>query len=339
MMDYISFEDAFKVTRIVQEKYPEYLYCHVLGHELSARETRKDPSKWMDVITRCPSTMCNNGCLHGSMMQRFNSESLTDEQIKKITPDIKNICEPRGSWKPKLIEQSMCYHAIGHLAMYITAADINKSAELCQIIGKKDDGRDHVQTCTQGVFMQIFQPLEPEDFALVKNLTQTKKTVGKFCDTFKDKLMMFDACISESWPLFRALLMNPRYMEKFCSYSDRPYVYKKCQSNMMSMVTVSLTVNQSNLPGLGDFCQALSNSEKKSDCFASAAGRLIQIDPLYLDKALSVCQMASKSNLGDNCYKTVVQYGMLSFFVGSKEYKDYCAKLPAHWSDICLKTK
>src|SRR3989344_9661052 len=37
LMDYISMEDAFEVTAIVQNKDSSYPYCHVLAHELSAR--------------------------------------------------------------------------------------------------------------------------------------------------------------------------------------------------------------------------------------------------------------------------------------------------------------
>ncbi|MBA3733450.1 hypothetical protein H0W91_03700, partial [Patescibacteria group bacterium] len=212
-------------------------------------------------------------------------------------------------------------------------------AQLCDVVGKKDDGRDYVQTCTQGIFMQIFQPLEPEDLALVKNLVQTKNTVKKFCSTFKDKQIMFDACTSESWPLFGAELMNPKYMEKFCSYSTAPYAYKKCQANMMSMITLSLVLKNTELSGLNDFCLGLSSSEKRGDCFASAAGRLIQIDPVFVTRALSVCQTADKSKLGKSCYETVVQYGKLSFLLDSKEYKDYCTKLPDSWSKMCLEAK
>jgi hypothetical protein len=68
LLDIITMEDAFQVTRYVQEKRPEYLYCHVLGHNIAEQETRKDPSRWKDVVARCPTTMCNNGCPHGALI-------------------------------------------------------------------------------------------------------------------------------------------------------------------------------------------------------------------------------------------------------------------------------
>ena len=150
LMRFMSMEDAFGVTRYVQEKDPKYRFCHVLAHEL-----------------RCPATMCNNGSPHGVLMYKFKSESLSDSQIESILPDLKEVCEPRGKWQPSEVEIGMCYHGIGHLNMYITDADIDKSLELCEKIGVKEDGRSYYKTCVQGVFMIVFQGVEQEEFALV----------------------------------------------------------------------------------------------------------------------------------------------------------------------------
>jgi hypothetical protein len=171
----ISMEDAFEVTKHIVEQDPTYAHCHVLGHKLSGKEMKKDPSKWKDVITRCPTEMCNNGCLHGSLMERFNTEYLSDAQIEQLKPDLEDVCEPRDSWHPREVERSMCYHALGHLNMYITRADINKSLELCKLIGTKPDGRNYVETCTHGVFMILYQPIEAEDIALVKGKNSNQR--------------------------------------------------------------------------------------------------------------------------------------------------------------------
>ena len=148
----ISMEEAFEITRIIQKSDPRYLYCHVLGHNVSAKEERKDPSKWKDIITRCPTTMCNNGCLHGTIMARYQSETLTDPQIEKLIPDLKTVCEPRGSWRPLGIERGMCIHALGHLLMYTTDANLRKSSEVCKKINRYPGDS---LNCTQGVFMSL----------------------------------------------------------------------------------------------------------------------------------------------------------------------------------------
>ena len=336
LMDYISMEDAFAVTKIIQEKDNKYLYCHVLGHNLSRRETEKDPSKWMDVITSCPSTMCNNGCLHGSMMDRYKDEYLSDSEIEELKPDMKIICEPRGTWNPLPIEQSMCYHAIGHLAMYITNADLNKASSLCEFVGKKEDGRDYVQTCTQGVFMQVFQPLEPEDFALVAKLTPKKEDVKKFCAPFKSSPIKFVACNIESWPLFRNELKSPPNIERFCSFSDIPFAYKTCQSGIMNLTTSDFMVDHDEILKLDNFCMEFSTNERRSECYTFTAGRLMQIDPIYVDKGLRVCQVAEKRGLAEECFRLMAVYGKRTYYKGSSEFKKYCDKMPGDWKNYCL---
>ncbi|MBX9765211.1 hypothetical protein K2X83_01060, partial [Patescibacteria group bacterium] len=74
----LSMEEAFQVTTVIQNKVSDYFYCHVLGHNLSAKETAKDPSKWTEVVARCPVGMCSNGCLHGAAQERFRAESLSE---------------------------------------------------------------------------------------------------------------------------------------------------------------------------------------------------------------------------------------------------------------------
>src|SRR3989344_2627856 len=192
LMDVISMEDAFKVTKLIIDKDPSYFHCHVVGHKLAGREVKKNPAAWKDVIARCPANICNNGCLHGPFLERYNKEVLSPQEIEGLIGDLQNVCEPRGAWHPNEVERSMCYHALGHLHMYITGAEIDRALSLCQRVGVKSDGRNYVQTCTEGVFMQIYQPLEPEDFALVKGLTPTKDKVGDFCARFSGE--SYDAC-------------------------------------------------------------------------------------------------------------------------------------------------
>ncbi len=179
LMDYISMEDAFKVTQTVQGEDKSYPFCHVLGHKLAAREIDKDPSKWKEVVTRCPSGVCSNGCIHGGFQERFRAENFTDAQIQTLLPDLINLCEDSPNWHPTGLEQGSCYHALGHLTMYLTSADINKATSLCKEIGVKKDGRDFSQLCFDGSFMQIYQPLEPEDFALIKGKEIKKASVIK----------------------------------------------------------------------------------------------------------------------------------------------------------------
>lgn len=336
LMSTLSMEEAFLVTRLVQEKDPRYLECHVLGHYLAERETAKDPSRWKDVVASCPVTMCNNGCPHGALMARFGNQTefLSDEQIEEIKPDLVTVCEPRGEWNPAEVERSMCYHAIGHLNMYVTNANIDKSVEICKDIGVKQDGRSYVQTCTEGVLMSIYQPLGPEDFALVKDITPKKEEVVSFCSKYTG--MAFAACHKESWPLFQAEIVQPEGLVKFCSYAKDSFSETNCYASLMNILTLFFVINEDNLNKLEQFCTGLPE-EKVGLCFAHAARRLMQIDPVYYpDKAAEVCATAKMVGVGGECYDKLAEYAAWSFHSGSKEFIQYCNTLPSPWNIHCL---
>lgn len=97
LMDVLTMEEAFEVAQAVIEKDQSYLHCHVLGHYLAGREVEKNPAARKDVIARCPATICNNGCLHGPLLKRFNKEVLDETELAALLPDLQDVCEPRES--------------------------------------------------------------------------------------------------------------------------------------------------------------------------------------------------------------------------------------------------
>ncbi len=330
----LTMEEAFELTRKIQKIDPKYLYCHVLAHKISFKETGKDVSKWKDVVARCPATMCNNGCQHGALMRRFNSETLTDTQIDEIKPDLADVCEPRGNWKPVEVERSMCYHAIGHLAMYVTRAKVDKSVEVCRSVTHKSDGRNYEQTCTEGVLMSVFQPLEPEEEALVKDLTPKKETVGAFCRRLAAGGR--DACFRESWPLFLQEIQTPAGLMAFCSYTTNEAARWRCFGTAMNILTVYLVIgNDRRLDPLIAFCAGLGNTEE-GWCLADAASRLIQIDPAYMSVAQTICQHAQVKALGETCFSQMAQMIQTSFQPGTTQLEAACRLVSGSYRSICL---
>lgn len=331
LMDTISMEQAFEVTRLVQEKDQSYQYCHVLGHNLSAREVKKDLSKWKEVLIRCPSGMCSNGCLHGGLQERFRAESFTDAQVEQLKADLETLCEAKQGWQPTGLEQASCYHALGHLTMYITNADIKKSIKLCQDLSIKQDGRDLSHLCSDGVFMQIFQPLEPEDFALVKGKQPTRQTVGDFCAAYHGTDR--GSCRSESWPLFVDSLQTPKGIIDICSFlHNDPTEEDRCYSALFYVITPRLHFDSVAIIG---FCEKLS-SQRSQQCFANAASRMIETDYRNTDKATSLCISAARLGSGDQCFQEMLTYSVYNFHPGSPESLGLCNRLPQPWNDKCL---
>ena len=324
LMDKISMEDAFKVTSIVQEEDKDFPYCHVLGHKLSAREIDKDPSKWKEVVTRCPSGLCSNGCIHGGFQERFRSETFSAEQVQQIKPDLIDLCEERATWHPTGLEQASCYHALGHLTMYLTNADINKSTSLCEEVAIKIDGRDFSQLCFDGSFMQIYQPLEPEDFALIKGKEVTKDTVDSFCVKFSGKRR--GSCISESWPLYRQEILNdPNELVKFCSKEEEKE-QDRCFAGLFYVLTTQFNFDSEKIK---NYCLNLPQAIA-GQCFANAASRMIETDYRNIVKSIDLCSGI------DVCFEELVKYSTYNFHVGSEEFFKLCNSLPDSWKTQCL---
>ncbi|MBI3379905.1 hypothetical protein HY029_04075, partial [Candidatus Gottesmanbacteria bacterium] len=328
----LSMEESFAVTKIIQDKDTSYQYCHVLGHNLSAKETKKDPSKWKEVITRCPNGLCSNGCIHGSFQERFRSDSLPDEKIVQIKPDLMDVCEAKGDWHPTRLEQASCYHALGHLTMYMTKANIPISLNLCQEIAKRDDGRDYAKVCFDGVFMQIFQPLEPEDFSLVAGKQPKKDTLLSFCDEYKG--IHRGSCISESWPLFFQELKDPSGVVKFCAMEELTE-QDRCYDGIIYVMTAQQNFDEKKM---SSYCAGLPQ-KRRGGCFGSVVSRFIETDYRNISKAVNFCKESLKFDTAGKCYDALVKQSSFDFNIGSSQLSELCNNLPEPWKSKCFGNK
>lgn len=326
----LSFEDTFRLTRIIQEKDGNYWYCHVLGHNLAAGETAKDPAQWKNIVARCPSGMCSNGCIHGAFQERFRAESLPNATIAELTEMFARTCAPRSGWNPTGLEQATCYHALGHLAMYATAADISKSARLCDAVLTADGAKQFLQICYDGVFMQIFQPLEPEDEALVKDIRPAAKTVHDFCWRFTGRER--ESCWSESWPLARDEVMTPDGLVRFCNTTKTVEGENRCYSALFYVLMAQFNFN---LDAMKTLCAGLPQ-ERRGQCVANAASRLIETDARLIDQSVRLCRWGESIGVADACWEELLIYSTYNFHKGSEPYYRLCNTLPEPWKARCL---
>ncbi len=334
LMGVLSMEDTFKVTRIIQDKESSYPYCHVLAHFIGGVETAKDPSKWKDVAARCPTDMCSNGCMHGVFQERFRSESLPNSSVEETSSIVRGICEPRAGWNKTLLEQTSCTHALGHLTMYVTKADTNKSLAICDKISINKDGYDFRPMCYDGVFMQLFQPLGPDDLALIEGKVPKKSEVEKFCSPFLGEQR--NSCWSESWPLSRDWLKkSPSNVLKFCGKLPGLKDRNQCNRDIFYIMAVQFNLDEKKL---ADYC-LMESGKGREQCFALAALRIMQVDSLNGSKAVNFCAKAENPETRDTCYGELSTNAYQTFPPGSKEFFNLCGGLPTKWRETCLSSK
>lgn len=332
LMSELSMEETFSVTKRIQEEDNSYWYCHVLGHEISAKETRKDPSNWKEVVSRCPSNLCSNGCIHGAFQERFSANALPDSSIEELTPILSDVCKKRNNWNPTGVEKATCYHALGHLTMYVTDGNVDKSLRLCDATTEKDSADRFAQLCYDGVYMQVFQPLGAEDKALVKDIEpETQAEARQFCNRFSGKRR--SSCHTESWPLFREQLLQPNGIVSFCSvFNGQPKEKERCYNAGFYVITAQVRFDEERVV---DICGNTDNTHVRDRCFANAASRMIETDARLIDKAIRICRKAEEFGSGDECYDELAFFSSYMFRRGSEPFERLCSNMPQEWRSTC----
>lgn len=326
----LSMESAYAVTKAIQTLDTDYHYCHVLAHNISAKETAKDPSKWKDVIARAPSGICGNGGLHGAFQERFRTDMLPDASVSELLQELEGACDTRAGWDPTFLERSSCMHGLGHLSMYITGGDIRKSIALCDNLGRPSAEEDFRRTCVDGAFMQIFQPLEPEDKALVEKIAPTVGERSAFCGRFEG--IARTSCIKESWPLVVDSVMTPKGFEDFCApFSENYDEYRYCASGLAYVVFGRLEYN---VKRMTELCSPLPKLIKNI-CISRTASRFIETDWKNIPEALSVCVNAPALSKGP-CFNELIEFAEQGFRRNSPEENNLCSGMPDPWRSSCF---
>lgn len=327
----LTLEESFKVTALIQEQDSEYWYCHVLGHNVSAKEAAKDISRWTEVVARCPQGVCSNGCLHGAFQERFRGEYVNEDELEALIPEIKDICR-RGEGHRNYtgLEQASCYHALGHLTMYITNADINRAIEVCDRVSIEGE-RDFSNLCYDGAFMQIYQPLEPEDIALVQDIApQTRDEAIAYCAQFVGSRRT--SCYMESWPLFvDSFDKEFGSMEAFCERGFSSRDKTRCFNGVFYVMAARSNFNEDKV---AEICSYVSENVK-AQCYANSASRFLETDYKLAQKAVDVCEHAEKEGFGEQCYEELLFYSAYNYNVGSESFTRLCATLPEPWKTRC----
>ncbi len=330
---YISpISSVFSVVREIQAQDSSYRFCHVLGHQLGVFEVQRDPNHWMDLLhNNPPDGLCSNGYIHGVMVQKFSETVFTPAQIDAIVPDLSRACEPSPGWNPSDLDKAMCYHGIGHVLTHMTDANMPLAVSYCKQIAIKGN-EDYSRVCISGVFMQIFQPLEPEDYALIARLPvkPTKENLASFCSAYATEEER-SACLGEGWPLYREQLQTAEGIEKFCTTSTVPSTQKNCFMTVFSIGARGSLAD----PGPHEaLCTSLP-APYAEECRGILAEAFIEEDRTKVASAAAVCSRAESSSAQDACYEYLLARAAFTFGNDKSALEPLCKVFPASWAARC----
>lgn len=338
LVSYLPTPEIFDVVRLIRSKDKEYLYCHVLAHELGNYEVNLDPENWLDVIAKGPTDgLCSNGYAHGALVARFNDEDLSEEEFKFALKDLAIACEEREGWNPTDLTKAICYHGIGHVLIHMTLADIGRSLEGCEVVGLKDDGRDYRLLCTEGVYMQLFQPLEPEDYALADMLPKapTRETFETFCSENSETDRQYGACWREGWPFFGQDIYNSEGLTAYCGKLTISQDQDLCY---VSAFTINGRHNLGDPDALAATCNGVPE-QYQGTCFARGANAFPEEDPHLVDEGVEMCGRANSPEAQDECYGFLAQVASFNFHPDSPAFETLCSTLPQKWENTCRRNQ
>ncbi len=323
-----SVEEIFEIIRGIRRSDSEYQFCHVLAHKVGERIVAEDPEKWIDAIPlNPPDGMCSNGFIHGVVGGRFRAEVLSNDALEKLVPEFSRACEARGNWQPSDLDRAICYHGLGHLYDFITDADLPKALDMCERTAPEDLRR----VCREGVFMQIYQPLEPDDYLMIDRMPvkPSTTTVRAFCSRF-ERDEYEGACLRESWPYFRGAIRSGEGAEDFCSGQPNADEESHCYETATAIIG---RTSLDHLEQAGEACSYLPR-ERQLLCYRSVAQAVLEEDRNSAARAVQFC-MAAPGTIADQCIQELVGRSRFIFGENRVQLEAFCEAVPPKFTSSC----
>jgi hypothetical protein len=130
-------------------------YCHPVAHELGHAALAKYHGDFA-TAARFRNDVCGSGYLHGLVEEKLS-------QSPDPARDVTALCAPQQS--------ASCVHGIGHGAMFVSHLNVAGAEGLCS----RFTTGDAVTACSEGIFMQLFEPDESDPKAMA-NLPSDRLT-------------------------------------------------------------------------------------------------------------------------------------------------------------------
>lgn len=332
----VALKDIFEVIRQIRVGDPEYQFCHPLAHKLGELRVAEDPTNWIDAIALNPADgLCSNGYIHGVIVGRFRNEELDASQMTAVMPEFKRACEPRSDWQATSLDQAICYHGMGHLFMFVTEASYRRSLDACAEIGASPTG-DFMRVCREGVFMQTYQPLEPDDFALIDLLPRkpTKENYRSICAVFASPDER-GACLREAWPLFRKELFDGTGIDSFCAGHPNKAMQDACYQTVFTIVGRQ-TQDLHSHATVAKACGAVS-TDRQPLCYGAVARAYIEEERTAGEQATDVCFSAPEGAVRKGCFEDLTGSLEFIFGPGSPDARRLCLLVPPEYRSQCVR--
>lgn len=136
------------LDRITRRQPLASRFCHAVAHELGHAALAKYHGDFAKAVSY-QNDVCGSGYLHGVVEEKLS-------QAADPATAVTTLCSPQ--------QTDSCLHGIGHGAMFVSDLDVTRAEHLCDRFPQTGQ----VVSCSEGLFMQLFEPDESDPHAMAQ---------------------------------------------------------------------------------------------------------------------------------------------------------------------------
>lgn len=317
---------AKQVLSKVQDVDPKQtLGCHLIAHYISIAETKKDPSKWKELLSEIDSNSCTGGYVHGIL----EAHMATNPDYKITATQIPVIC----SYLPDANAGGdiNCSHNLGHILLAQEQDDIKKSVEICNQV---EDSKMKYE-CLSGIFMERMTRLNLEAHGISKRISWDEKNTAEMEKICREHTGIAGlTCWREIVHMFSVLNNNePQGVYDACYSAPQEEYAKDCYLHGTSIMAVSYDFKQENLDKICSFYNEDAPAYNK--CSSYLLGGMLMSSAKFSNQVIGYCNSSPDEHKA-SCFG--VMGNVLNGAVKSlPEREKICSSAPVEYKENCLK--
>ncbi len=282
-------DSAFTVLRELQKVEPESRGCHFIAHTISTVETRKDPSRWKELMNTAPPD-CSYGAAHGSL--EVYASTFPNGELPK--EEIPNLCNNPDT--------SNCTHGLGHILLVLNKNDIPESVKNCQSLPHDFNGKFE---CLTGVFMERITAFNLEIHGLAtKEALNWPARVPELEWLCREQVGVNSvACWKE---IVHAALVKfrnePQQIVNFCESSLGEDEARQCIDHSLGIMASSYNFQ---LDKMSPICEAnVKDPDFRNRCYSHLVAATLATIPSEIPAAVNFCSKLP-DNYKESCFTMI----------------------------------
>ena len=257
-------------------------FCHPVAHEIGHAALAKYQGNFTKAVSYL-NDVCGSGYLHGVVEEKL-------QQMPDPETAVTTLCSPAQSLS--------CIHGIGHGAMFVSHLDVAGAERMCD----RFPDSSQVVACSEGVFMQLFEPDEGDPTALAK-LPADKLAAEPQYPCAQQPSIYRSACY----------FYAPIYFLQTHDYTAHPTAFVQ-----------SL-----------DWCLRAPAASAREDCSRGTGSRLMKYNIDRPAWTAAQCEQASSSWQRADCVSGMVSYWDVNYGSRTAARTKLCPQLSGDAARLC----